>query len=106
MKLRTTTIAGLFLLTASALTTPAASAQGAQGRTPSRDQSLARIVATERAFAEFSLDSAAQKGFNRYLAHDAYVFRPRAMKASATAAISSSDNIWSRGMKVIASAMQ
>jgi ketosteroid isomerase-like protein len=83
MKLRILMTAGLTLLTAIASSTDA-NAQS-KARTSNRDQALAKIVATERAFAKFALDSAAQKGFDRYLAHDAYVFRPRAMKASEAA---------------------
>ena len=70
MKLRTVMIAGTLLL--------AASAVNAQ----SRDQRAAKIIAAERAFAKFALEGSTQKAFDRYLAHDAYVFRPRAMKAS------------------------
>ncbi|HEX6694395.1 MAG TPA: nuclear transport factor 2 family protein [Longimicrobiales bacterium] len=83
MKLSTLMTAGLTLFIAFAGSTDA-NAQG-KAQAANRDEALTKIVATERAFAKFALDSAAQKGFDRYLAHDAYVFRPRAMKASEAA---------------------
>ena len=77
MKVRTITNTTAMVFAAMTALLPAAAPASAQ----SRDQSVSKIVAAERAFAKLALESSTQKAFDRYLAHDAYVFRPRAMKA-------------------------
>jgi ketosteroid isomerase-like protein len=46
-----------------------------------RAKDLAAMVAADRAFSKLSVDSSAQHSFDRYMTADAWLFRPRAVRA-------------------------
>ncbi|MEO5511671.1 MAG: hypothetical protein ABIS27_13650 [Longimicrobiales bacterium] len=56
-----------------------AAAQSADAQT--RAKNLAAVISTDRAFNKLSTDSAPQLAFDRYLTADAWLFRPRAIRA-------------------------
>jgi ketosteroid isomerase-like protein len=47
-----------------------------------RQTDIDAVIATEKAFAKLALDSAAQAAYDRYVAPDATLFRPRAERAA------------------------